>query len=205
MDLLFSGELASLLQDKKTPEIELIIFFIIFNRILSSSKSLPHQSFTPKWKLACSINFSRRHTYNMDILLQLLSAFKFGAKLSPFDVFLRPAKDITWIPQPLGTNDIALMEIVTSKYDKKGSLMINRCRLYLRIISLYELLLFDCPKIHESYREGTRPPSTDPTFLWPEIPYPPKKYWQLWSHFLKFHIIPWISKLGISWHTLPPI
>jgi hypothetical protein len=45
-----------------------------------------------------------------------------------------------------------------------------------QVISLLNLLLFQTNRIHPSYIDCVRPLSQAPTFLWPEIPYPPKKY-----------------------------
>jgi hypothetical protein len=54
--------------------------------------------------------------------------------------------------------------------------MINKCRIFLKIISIYELLIFYFNKINPSYFQRVHPPSRLPTQLWPKIPSPSKKY-----------------------------
>jgi hypothetical protein len=121
----------------------------------------------------------------------------------PNDVFLQSSSDATWVPEPLGKNDTPIMDIATSVYDNKGSLMINRCRLYLQVISLFDLLIFQTNRIHPSYVDCVRPPSHESQFLWPKVPYPPKKYWCLCGHFLKVHIDPLIKRTEIIWSPAP--
>jgi hypothetical protein len=75
--------------------------------------------------------------------------------------------DVTWIPVPLGQGDISLMEIATFVYNSKGSVMINYCRTYLNIISIYDLLLLDQVEIHPDYMKGIRPPSRVSYIIWP--------------------------------------
>jgi hypothetical protein len=42
-------------------------------------------------------------------------------------------------------------------------------------------------------------------FLWPPVPYPPKKYWKLLSHFIQCHITPRLSRMEIQWfHPTEP-
>ncbi len=48
----------------------------------------------------------------------------------PYGLHLRPAAHITWTPAPLSSNDLSLRDIAIWKYNKRGSSMINRCRLY---------------------------------------------------------------------------
>jgi hypothetical protein len=59
-------------------------------------------------------------------------------------------------------------------YNPKGSAMINRCRLYLQAISLYDILTYDLHGIHPSYKQGECPPSRHSTIHWPNNPKPPK-------------------------------
>jgi len=65
------------------------------------------------------------------------------SELEPLGIHLCPAQNIIWTPPPLAKGDTPIMEIATKVYDKKGSLMINRCRMFLNIISLFDLLLWD--------------------------------------------------------------
>jgi len=111
----------------------------------------------------------------------------------PYDVILKPTKGIVWVPTPLHKHDIALMDIATSVFNKKGSTIINKCRAYLHLFSLFDLLMFNKPKIHAAYSGGDRPPSKSPFILWPDILRPPKKFWGLWSQFINLHVTPLLS------------
>jgi hypothetical protein len=51
------------------------------------------------------------------------------------------------------------MGIAMKLYDTRGSNMMNKCRIYLKIISLFNLLLFDTDTIHPSYLQGKTFPS----------------------------------------------
>jgi len=86
-------------------------------------------------------------------------------------------------------------------YNPKGSAMINRCRLYLQAISLYDILTYDLHGIHPSYKQGECPPSRHSTIHWPNNPKPPKNYWQLWCQFLHIHLQSYISSHNFSWST----
>jgi hypothetical protein len=58
----------------------------------------------------------------------------------PFGLHLRPAQNITWLPSLIHPNDKSITEITTGVYDKKGSSIINRCRIYLHLLSTVDLL-----------------------------------------------------------------
>jgi hypothetical protein len=92
------------------------------------------------------------------------------------------------------------MKLALQKYNKKGSGFINRCRLYLKIFSLYDLLLFDKPAIHPAYLIGECPLSRSSTIIWPSYPHPPKRYWGVWGHFLRNHIEPILPNIILKWH-----
>ncbi len=53
-----------------------------------------------------------------------------------FDVILKPAEGITWVSVPVSKHDIALMDIALLAFNKKGSSIINKCHIYLQILSL---------------------------------------------------------------------
>jgi hypothetical protein len=91
------------------------------------------------------------------------------------------------------------MDLATSIYDKKGSTVINRCRIYLQIISICDLLLFDTLSIHPDFLNGTHPPSRISHILWPNFPHPPSKFWQLWGHFLQHHVLPRVQHIPSNW------
>jgi hypothetical protein len=78
-----------------------------------------------------------------------------------------------WVSHSIYEGDTSLMEIATTIYNKKGSLMINRCRMYLYIISLFKLLQFSHNDIHPAFFEGHRPPSRKTKNNLALIPTPP--------------------------------
>jgi hypothetical protein len=80
-------------------------------------------------------------------------------KTEPFCLILRPDSTMNWLPSSLGDADTPLMDIATSVYNMKGSAMINHCRLFLQVISLYDLLKYDLSGIHPLYFQGEIPPS----------------------------------------------
>ena len=92
------------------------------------------------------------------------------SETEPHGLILRPDPSSTWIPHSLGTNDTPLMEVATTVYNPKGSAMINPCRLYLHVISLYDILTYDLQGIHPSYKQGERPPVRHLTIHWPNYP-----------------------------------
>ena len=77
--------------------------------------------------------------------------------------------------------------------------MLNRCRMYLQLISLYDLLIYNTTEIHPAYLTGHIPTSRRSPMLWPNLPRPPKQYWSLWLSFLHAHIIPRIQTTRLSW------
>jgi hypothetical protein len=94
------------------------------------------------------------------------------------------------------------MTIAVSKYNKKGSYIINKCQIYLQVISDIDLLIFEMAEIHPSYMKGTIPPSRVSSILWPQAPTPPKHHWSLWTQFLRFHIKPLIKKENLHWEDV---
>jgi len=123
-------------------------------------------------------------------------------ELEPHGIILRPAENVTWAPSPLCSCDAALMEIAIKHNDNRGSAIINRCRQFLQVISVVNLLIPHTRTIHPSYIDGYPPSSRVSTILWPPIPRPPKNYWKLWSHFITKYIIPNVSTLQIDWKLL---
>lgn len=76
--------------------------------------------------------------------------------------------------------------------------MINRCRMHLQAVSIYDLLTHK-GEIHPDYRNGYRPLSRHSVLVWPDHPSPPKRYWKLWQTFLQLHVTPYINKIDIQW------
>jgi len=113
----------------------------------------------------------------------------------PFGLHLQLAPEATCIPTLIASNDIALMDLAVQQYNTKGSYMINRCRIYLRVFSIYELALAHDLTIHPSYLDGTPPPTRSSHIIWPNYLHLPTKYWSLWGHFLYKHIQPLMAHM----------
>ncbi len=92
----------------------------------------------------------------------------------PNNIQLHAATNITWTPAPLGVGDSALMETATQHYQRKGSMMINRCRLYLQIFSIYDIITYNGKAIHPEIMRGECITSRTSTIFWVEFPKPPK-------------------------------
>jgi len=110
---------------------------------------------SPAWeKMEASILFTQ---LEIGIFEQFLSSsfHRFGhlatktfvvqiwGECEPNGIELCASPEVTWTPLPLSSADISIMDIATMKYDRRGSMMINRCHLYLHLISIYDLLTFD--------------------------------------------------------------
>jgi len=123
-------------------------------------------------------------------------------ELEPQGITFRPAEHITWTPSPLCPGDKSIIEIAGQKYNKRGSARINRCRQFLQIISVVDLLIPFTNSIHPSYLEGYIPASRVSNIIWPPIPRSPKNYWKLWSHFIKEHLLDYIHALQVNWKLI---
>jgi hypothetical protein len=117
----------------------------------------------------------------------------------PLGITLRATPSATWTPSAVGVGDIPIMELAIQVYNSRGTIMINRCRLYLNVISIYDLLVYGGSKIHPSFLQREYPPSRHSTISWPSYPCPPKSYWQLWSHIIHCHVTPYCKSQSIQW------
>jgi len=97
-------------------------------------------------------------------------------EMEPHGVTLEPANGCIWTPDPIMDSNIPLMELAITRFNKKGSAMINRCHIFLQVISVCDLLTVNKLDIHLAFFSGVRPPSRKSKILWPTIPIPPKKF-----------------------------
>jgi hypothetical protein len=117
----------------------------------------------------------------------------------PNGLILKAADGEVWHPTPQGKGDLALMHIATAKCFKKDSLIINRCRLYLQLFSIYDLILHDHAVIHPQLKKCERVTSRISTKYWVDFRRPPKRCIKTWQQFLTEHIEPIITQMEISW------
>jgi hypothetical protein len=92
------------------------------------------------------------------------------------------------------------MEIACRNYNRRDATHIKRYHLYLRVISLYDLLTYDGSQIHPELARGSRVSSRASTIHWVDFPKPPKKDAQLWITFLTTYIKPYIESKSIQWN-----
>jgi hypothetical protein len=122
------------------------------------------------------------------------------AETEPYGLQLRHHQHQTWLSLPQGTRDIPLMEIACRNYSRKDATRINRYRLYLRVISMYDILTYDGTQIHPELAKGKRVSSRMSTIHWVEFPKPPKKDAALWIAFIDTHIKPLAGTIPIRWN-----
>jgi hypothetical protein len=135
-------------------------------------------------------------------LATMVTCVQLWHNTEPCGLHMCPAESVSWTPTPIAPGDQSLMEVAVKKYNKRGSAIINRCRLYVQAISVVDLLIYDTSEIHPSYLKGEIPPSRTSSILWPSYPHPPKHYWKSWAHFLHTHITPVISCTCIRWNQI---
>ncbi len=92
-----------------------------------------------------------------------------------------------------------LMSIATLHYFRNDAIIINRCRLFLQLFSIYDLVLYNKASIHPQIKRCERVTSRTPTNFWVDFKRPPKRYIKIWQHFLTEYIEPILSKLHLHW------
>jgi hypothetical protein len=98
-------------------------------------------------------------------------------ELEDLGLSLRPSVTSTWTPEPLCSSDQPIMHLACKVFSKKGSAMINRCRMYLQLISIADLLTSSSGIIHPAYFDGQLPLGRVSTITWPSIPRPQDCIW----------------------------
>jgi hypothetical protein len=126
------------------------------------------------------------------------------AQTEPFGLYLKPNADSYWLPKLQGSGDIAIMDDVTKFYDKESCIKLNRCRLYLQVITLYDLITYDGSKIHPEYISGQRPTSRKSTMHWVDFHKPPRKYMAIWKEYMMKYVQPRLPILLTSWNPKAP-
>jgi hypothetical protein len=106
---------------QKTTRERLIYFFFYIRRKSNSQKKYSASIIYTQMELGIfsqffSSSYSQyRHLATISLCVQI------WRETEPFRVFLKPTSNATWTPHPLGADNIPLMELATSVYDKKGS------------------------------------------------------------------------------------
>lgn len=97
------------------------------------------------------------------------------AEFKPFGLTLRPNLNSVWLPHPQGTNDFSLVEYAIGKYSQQDIKLLNRYRMYLQVISLYDILQYDLQAVHPDIKQGNRIISRQSSIFWVDFKRPPKK------------------------------
>jgi hypothetical protein len=88
------------------------------------------------------------------------------AETDPFGITLRPNKTSIWIPHPQGPTDMSIMAKVRAIYNPSDCVIINRVRLYLQLITIYDLITYDGKQIHSEIFQGRRVSSRISPIYW---------------------------------------
>ncbi len=67
---------------------------------------------------------------------------------SNVDLHIKGHDSICWTPQAQHDHDKSIMEYACYHFSKHDTLLINRCRLYVRVITPYDLFTHDGSRIH---------------------------------------------------------
>jgi hypothetical protein len=91
-----------------------------------------------------------------------------------------------WLPVISWQNDMVLMDhFITQGYSAAALGTLNRCRLYLQVITLSDIVSADGSCIISDILHGIPLTERTSTLKWPSQQRPPAKAWDLWSSALK--------------------
>jgi hypothetical protein len=88
-----------------------------------------------------------------------------------------------WIPQPERIGDITIMEELTGSalVNERDLTEINRCRVYLRVFFLSDIVNIQGDTIEEWAINGERSKARHCTWYWPVQQKPPRTMWNKWK------------------------
>lgn len=122
------------------------------------------------------------------------------AQTEPYGLVLQPNLDYYWIPKLQGTNDISIMDDARVFFDDDDWIKINRCRLYYQVITLYDLLTYDCSQVHPEFTSGHRLQSRKSMIMWVNFNKPSKKHFNVWNRYIKQYVQPRLNNLTFNWY-----
>jgi hypothetical protein len=115
----------------------------------------------------------------------------------------------SWVPVLQRTNDLSLMAFFVSlNFKPKQLIALNRCRLYLQVIFLSDIVSADGTTIIPHVLSGQKLTDRISMLKWPVQQLPPKIDWDLWSsalqnlqthNKLKTKLSSWLSNPHQSW------
>ena len=90
-----------------------------------------------------------------------------------------------YLPQKLRELDVAIMSLPQEGFSITELVLVNRCRLFLRVTTLSEISTDDGAKIYPEVWRGHPPPNSFSKLLWPRQHRPPPSSWRVWRKFLQ--------------------
>ena len=117
------------------------------------------------------------HTYGFLTPISWMSTLWEG--VSWYTLQLTPGK---WSLQPPHINDMSLMDslIQNRSFTKEEIMSVNRCRLYLRVFFLSDIVSYDGTSIRQDAYDGWCSDQWISRWKWPRQPRPSPKDWRLW-------------------------
>ncbi len=95
--------------------------------------------------------------------------------------------DNHWLPSIQRNHDFLLMEGFLREPNNKSTIIIlNRCRLYLQVLTMSDITSADGRYILPGIKEGHRHNDRKSTLNWPQQARPPVRDWKVWSRALGF-------------------
>lgn len=85
----------------------------------------------------------------------------------PFSLCIQGSSTAHWCSSRQGTQDMAIMEYATTHFSAEDSFKINRCRIYLQVVTLFDLCTYSGAMIHPEIKRNEWIQSRTSTILWP--------------------------------------
>jgi hypothetical protein len=121
-----------------------------------------------------------------------------------------------WCPTLQRHQDVMLMDyFISIKYKYRDLALLNKCRVYLQVLSLTDLTSADGRQIIPHYKQGILSQDRRSTYTWPVQQRPGKEAWSLWNSalqhleskgMLKTPLGDWLTRPHQNWHwSMDPI
>ena len=119
----------------------------------------------------------RYHSYGFLTPVSRMSTLWEG--ISWYAIQLTPGK---WSLPPPRINDVSLMVSLVrdQSFTREEIMSVNRCRLYLRVFFLSDIVTCDGTAIRQEAYDGWRSLQWTSRWKWPKQPRPPIRDWRLW-------------------------
>ena len=95
-----------------------------------------------------------------------------------------------------GIMDVLVNALTSNNTTEDEILIINRCRLYLQIVTLSDICCSDGLRIDHDIYVGERNEDRKSRWIWPEQARPNTKEWETWKRTIDIIIQPYLQKIG---------